>query len=91
MKAVRNARTFAYSKQDAAGAAKILELALAKNEAEPNEIKFRAYVLRADIAAMLDDNETLEHYILAARNIQLAETDRLELTEEIKRLGELEN
>jgi hypothetical protein len=89
-KAVENARTFAYSKQDATGAAKILETALAKNEAEPDGVGFRAYVLRADIAAMLEDDKTLEHYVLAAQNIQLAEVDRLELAEEIKRLGELE-
>lgn len=86
-KAVRNARTFAYSKQDAAGAAKILELALAKNETEPDAVKFRAFVLRADVAAMLEDNKTLEQYVLAARNIQLT---GVELSEEFQRLGELE-
>jgi hypothetical protein len=89
-KAVENARTFAYSKQDVAGAAKILELALTKNEAEPDAIKFCAYVVRADVAAMLDDTGTLEQYIFLARNIHLTKTDRLELAEEIERLIELE-
>lgn len=90
MKAVENARTFAYSKQDAAGAAKILETAFSKNESESDATRFCAYVLRADVAAMLEDTESLERYILAAQNVQLTETERLELTEEIERLGELE-
>lgn len=89
-KVVENARTFAYSKQDAVGAAKILEVALAKNEAEPDEVRFLAYVLCADVANDLGDNETLERYILAARSVQLTEVDKLELAEEIERLGELE-
>jgi ABC-type amino acid transport substrate-binding protein len=90
-KALEMARTLAYSRSDAEAAAKVLETALAKNEAEPDTVRFRTYVLRADVAAMLGDTETLEHYVLAAQNIQLAEVDRLELAEEIERLGELEN
>jgi hypothetical protein len=90
-KAVENARTFVYSKQDAAGAAKILEVSLAKNEAEPDTVRFRAYVLRADVAAILDDTETQKQYVLAAQSIQLTEADRLELAEEIERVRDLES
>jgi hypothetical protein len=90
-KAVENARTFAYSKQDANGAAKILEVTLAKNETEPDTVRFRAYVLRADVANELGDSETLERYILAAQSVQLTEVDKLELSEELERLSELEN
>ncbi len=47
-------------------------------------------MLRADIAAILYDSETLGQYLLAAQNIQLTETDSLELSEELQRLDELE-
>jgi hypothetical protein len=69
----------------------ILELALIKSEAEPDAVRFRAYVLRADVAVMLDDAETLEQYVLAAQKMQLTETEKLELIEEIERLRELEH
>lgn len=96
-RAVNNARTFAYSQQEPASAAKILEVAfskndaLSKNDAEPAAVRFRAYVLRADVANELGDTETLEQYVPRARNVQLSEAERLELTEELERLAELEN
>jgi hypothetical protein len=47
-------------------------------------------VLRADIAAVLDDQKTLEKYVNAAKNLVLEEHEKLEVQEELGRLLELE-
>jgi catechol 2,3-dioxygenase-like lactoylglutathione lyase family enzyme len=88
-KTLKQARIFAYSKDDPKLAARVLDKALKKTEPEPDAVRFRVYVLRADIANELGDNETLERYIFAARNIQLTEADKLELAEELERVREL--
>jgi catechol 2,3-dioxygenase-like lactoylglutathione lyase family enzyme len=90
VKAMLGAKVFAYSKDDPQLAAQHLDKALAKANSESAIIQFQAFVLRADIAAALDDRATLEKYMKAAKNLVLEEHEKLEMQEELGRLAELE-
>ena len=83
------ARLDAYSRDEPAIAAAHLDQALTQLDAEPAATRFRAFVLRADIAAALGDRATLEHYLQAAQALTLAESERAETAEERERLSEL--
>lgn len=87
-KAISAARLDAYSRDEPAIAAEFLDQALTQLEGEPAATRFRAFVLRADIAAALGDRATLEHYLHAAQALALAEDDA-ETAEERGRLSEL--
>lgn len=88
-KAISAARLGAYSRDEPAIAAEHLDRALTQLDAEPTATRFRAFVLRADIAAALGDRATLEHYLQAAQALALAESERAETAEERGRLSEL--
>lgn len=88
-KAISAARLDAYSRDEPAIAAAHLDQALTQLDAEPAATRFRAFVLRADIAAALGDRATLEHYLQAAQALTLAESERAETAEERERLSEL--
>lgn len=90
VKTLKQARIFAYSKDDPKLAARVLDKALKKVEGEPGAVRFRAYVLRADIAAMLNDMKNLEQYVLLARSIERVDEESPELREAQGRLSELE-
>ncbi len=90
VKAMMGAKVFAYSKDDPQLAAQHLDKALGKANSESAVIQFQAFVLRADIAAALDDTATLEKYVKAAKNLVLEEHQKLEVQEELGRLLELE-
>jgi catechol 2,3-dioxygenase-like lactoylglutathione lyase family enzyme len=72
-----------------AAAAGHLDQALTQLDAEPAATRFRAFVLRADIAAALGDRATLEHYLRAAQALVLAPDELAETAEERGRLSEL--
>lgn len=89
-KAVMNARAFTYSKGDAQGAAKILDVALTKNEVVPVTVRFKALVLRADIAVMMNNPDLAKKLLRDVRTIELQDDERLLLNDEVQRMGELE-
>jgi catechol 2,3-dioxygenase-like lactoylglutathione lyase family enzyme len=89
-KAISVARLDAYSRDLPEIVPEYFDEALKKLENEPNVTQFRAFVLRADVAAMLQDEVTREKYIQAAGAIILEGEERLEAAEEIARLRELE-
>jgi catechol 2,3-dioxygenase-like lactoylglutathione lyase family enzyme len=89
-RAVTAARLDAYSRDAPRIAAQFFDEALEHTDNEPNIVLFRAYVLRADIAVMLEDRETLQRFVSSAKRILLEDAERLELREELERLGELE-
>lgn len=89
-KALANARKFAYSRDDPRGAAKILDVALAKNETVPGNLRFRALVLRADIAVMTGDLGLAGKLLPSIRTIRLPEDKRRWLSDDLERLNELE-
>jgi catechol 2,3-dioxygenase-like lactoylglutathione lyase family enzyme len=88
-RAISAARLDAYSRDEPTIAAEHLDRALAQLDTERNATRFRAFVLRADIAAALSDQATLEHYLGAAQALALAEDELAETTEERGRLDEL--
>jgi catechol 2,3-dioxygenase-like lactoylglutathione lyase family enzyme len=88
-KAISAARLDAYSRDEPAIAAEYLDQALQQLDAEPPVTRFRAFVLRAEIAAALNDRATLHHYLQAAQALTLAEDERPEAAEELARLQEL--
>lgn len=88
-KAISAARLDAYSRDEPALAAGHLDQALAQLDGEPDVTRFRAFVLRADIAAALDDRATLERYVQAAQSILLEDDELSEAVEEHGRLREL--
>jgi catechol 2,3-dioxygenase-like lactoylglutathione lyase family enzyme len=88
-KAISAARLDAYSRDEPVIAAAYLDQALAQLDAEPAATRFRAFVLRADIAATLGDRATLDHYIQAAQALALAPEELAEASEERERLSEL--
>ncbi|NJK43882.1 MAG: hypothetical protein HC933_05975 [Pleurocapsa sp. SU_196_0] len=63
-RAVTAARLDAYSRDAPSIAAEGLDEALERTENEPNIVLFRAHVLRADIAAMLEDRMNLKRFRL---------------------------
>lgn len=89
LKAVNMARLDAYSRDLPIEAVEYLDDALTRLDDEPLVTQFRAFVLRADIAATLQDGVTLKKCVQAAQAIQLDDSDRAEAAEEIERLWEL--
>ena len=87
---IAGARLDAYSRDEPQIAAEHLDKALKNTASEPDTVRFQAFVLRADIAAMLGDRETIEQYVRAAQRIELKDEDKPELTEATQRLTELE-
>ena len=88
-RAITAAKLDTYSRDAPEIAAQYLDIALQHAESEGTPIQFQAFVLRADIAAMLGDYATLEKYVEAAQNLTLKETDLLEVSEDVARLREL--
>jgi catechol 2,3-dioxygenase-like lactoylglutathione lyase family enzyme len=89
-KAISAARLDAYSRDAPAIAAEWFDKALEQIKDKPSSVLFRAFVLRADIAAMLDDQPTLEQFVSKAKAIALSDAETLEVAEELERLAELE-
>jgi hypothetical protein len=90
-RAITAARLDAYSRDEPRIAAEVLDEALEDVKDEPSVALFRAFVLRADIAAMLEDRERLEHFVSSAKRVTLEAEEHLELREELERLAELES
>lgn len=91
LKAVNMARLDLYSRDEPQEAVAYLDAALLQIDGEPSVTQFRAFVLRADIAAALDDIPTMDRYVNAANTISLSDVEQAEAVEEIRRLAELKN
>ena len=85
-----SAKLGVYGKQDPKASAEYLDEALVKAESEPASMRFRAYVLRTEIAELLQDTESFNKYVRLAQEVEVEEADWLDLTEEFGRLRELE-
>lgn len=88
-KAISMARIDAYSRDVPGIAAEHLDQALQRAADEPDVTRFRAFVLRADIAVALEDDAMRQAYVRAAQSITLGEDEVAEAGEEIERLEEL--
>ncbi|WP_020672652.1 bleomycin resistance protein [Amycolatopsis nigrescens] len=77
------------SKQDPAAAIKVLDRALNAGSDEPAVVRFRALVLRADLAVRLDDLESAGPTLDEAEGIELTADERAGVPDELHRIGEL--
>ncbi|WP_152399761.1 hypothetical protein [Paenibacillus cellulositrophicus] len=78
-----------YAKDEPAAAAKVLDLALSKAEDVTVTLRYRAYVLRADIAVSMNERDTVRTFIREAERLRLSDTELEEVKEERGKLNEL--
>lgn len=88
-RAVHNAWLIGISKGDPAQAVRILDHALAKETPSGPAEHYRALILRADLAAQLDDPVTARAHLAAGAALPLTETERTELADEFSRAADL--
>lgn len=79
-----------YAKDEPGTAAKVLDLALPKAEGEPAALRYRAYVLRADIAISMDEWDKANAFVQKAERMSLSDAEREAVTEEFKRLKDIQ-
>ncbi|MET8681619.1 VOC family protein [Streptomyces sp. NPDC004647] len=89
-RALHHASLFADSKDDPAGAAKILDRVLRREDKRPTPVQLlRLLVLRADVAGRLGDEETATAALAKAAEVQLTAEERESVHDDLTRLGEL--
>lgn len=88
-RALHHASLFADSKNDPAGAAKIIDRALRDNESPTPVQLLRLLVLRADVAGRLGDEDTVRSALTRATAIQLTDQERESVRDDLQRLEEL--
>lgn len=91
-RALHLASLFADSKEDPAGAAKILDRALGLDDERPTPVEpLRLLVLRADVAGRLDDQETAASSLAeaGAAEARLTAEERRSARDDLERLAEL--
>lgn len=89
-KALHAADLLGDSKDDHAGAARVLDLALASGGAESDLVRVRALILRADLAVKMGDRELAERLLTKARSVELDEGDLESLDDDLRRARDLE-
>lgn len=87
--AYETAYRLAYAKDEPVGAARVLDLVLSKTEETSVTLRFKAYVLRADIAASMDEIKLATIYIKEANQLTLSDQELEEVMEAAERLHEL--
>ncbi|QMV42351.1 bleomycin resistance protein [Cohnella cholangitidis] len=87
--AFETAYRLAYAKDEPAEAAKVLDPVFSKAEEASAALRFKAYVLRADIAVSMDEIDLARTYIIAANNLSLSDQELEEVPEATARLDEL--
>lgn len=92
--AFETAYKLAYAKDDPAHAAKVLDSVLPEMEEVPLPLRYRAVILRADIAHLLDENEAAlslmdEVSQISLSQLSLSAEEHLLVQEAAKRLEEL--
>ncbi|MFH8254205.1 bleomycin resistance protein [Streptomyces roseolus] len=89
-RALHHAALLADSKEDAAGAARILDRALGNEDEHPTLVQLlRLLVLRADVAGRLADEKTAASALARAAALALTEEEREAARDDLTRLREL--
>ncbi|MGW0034430.1 bleomycin resistance protein [Streptomyces sp. NPDC003314] len=89
-RALHHAALLADSKEDAAGAARILDRALGNEDEHPTPVQLlRLLVLRADVADRLADEKTAVTALARAAALALTEEEREAARDDLTRLREL--
>ncbi|MEK5236068.1 hypothetical protein NST99_10255 [Paenibacillus sp. FSL L8-0470] len=79
----------AYAKDKPADAAKVLDLVFSKVEEATLTLQYKAFVLRADIAASMDEIELMSSFIEKIDSLSLTGAELEEVMEATERLDEL--
>ncbi|MDF2660321.1 MAG: hypothetical protein K0Q94_3112 [Paenibacillus sp.] len=87
--AFETAYGLAYAKDEPADAARVLDLALAEGEDAGAVLRFKAYVLRADIAFGMDELDLAARYIRQANQVTLSDHEFESAREAAERRDEL--
>lgn len=87
--AFETAYRLAYSKDEPAEAARVLDLAFARDEEVSSTLLYKAYVLRADVADAMDDPNAATTYIRQTESLSLSDQELAEAAEATERLEEL--
>ncbi|MGC9499962.1 bleomycin resistance protein [Streptomyces sp. WG7] len=91
-RALHHACLLADSKEDPAGAAKVIDRVLHLEDERPTPTQlFRLLVLRADVAGRLADEETTATALARAAAVPLTAEDRESVADALQRLEELRN
>ncbi|MGB2568829.1 bleomycin resistance protein [Micromonospora citrea] len=88
-RALETGSRLADAKGDFVAAAKVLDGALAADTGAEPALRFRALVLRADIAIRLDDPTNAQRLLADAAALPLTTADRTRLGDELRRITEL--
>lgn len=89
-RALHHASLLADSKEDPAGAAKVIDRVLRLPGERPTPVQmFRLLVLRADVAGRLGDEETATSALAGAAAVPLAAGERESVRDDLERLEEL--
>lgn len=89
-KALHHASLLADSRDDPAGAAKIIDRALGREDERPTPVQsFRLLVLRADVAGRLGDEATATSALAEAAAVPLTAEERRSVRDDLTRLEEL--
>ncbi|GAA1553642.1 bleomycin resistance protein [Streptomyces globosus] len=89
-RAVHHASLLADSKEDLAGATKIIDRALRLQDERPTPVQLlRLLVLRADVAIRLGDKETATSAVAAATAVQLTADEQESVHDDLKHLKQL--
>lgn len=89
-RALHFATVFTHSHEDPAGAAKIIDRALALEDERPAPLQeAQLLLLRADVAYRLDDDATARHMLDKATSVRLTEEQRKVVRDDLERLTEL--
>ncbi|MFH8294705.1 VOC family protein [Streptomyces sp. NPDC018059] len=89
-RALHFATVFTHSHEDPAGAAKIIDRALALEDERPTPLQeAQLLLLRAEVAYRLDDDATARRTLDKATSVRLAEEQRKSVRDDLERLTEL--
>ncbi|MFJ8146332.1 bleomycin resistance protein [Streptomyces sp. NPDC096048] len=89
-RALHHASLLADSKEDPAGAAKVIDRVLRLPGERPTSVRlFRLLVLRADVAGRLGDEETATTALAGAAAVRLTAEERESVQDDLRRLEEL--
>ena len=89
-RALHNATLFADSKEDPAGAAKIIDRVLGLEDERPTPVQLvRLLVLRGDVAGRLGDETAAVSALERAAAVQLTDEERASVRDDLARLADL--
>ncbi|MET9394817.1 VOC family protein [Streptomyces sp. NPDC006624] len=89
-RALHYSSLFADSREDPAGAARIIDRVLRAEDEQPTPVQLlRLLVLRADVAGRLGDEETARSALARAAAVHLTERERESVRDDLERLDDL--